>query len=313
MRSRAFPPLQRSISTVVLGTFPMAGMPAPDASRILGQWLDLGGTVLDTAMAYGDGEAERVVGRFLASSGHRGDVVILTKGCHPLADGRARVTPAAIHDDLSASLRRLGTDHIDIYMLHRDDVSVSVEPLIEALEQESRAGRVLSYGASNWTSARIVEADAVAARIGTAGFTSSSSQLSLASQRVPTCDGCLSARDDGDLAWYARSGMPLFAWAALAGGFFRDVPQPDPDVERIFGTPENRERSKRAGRLADDLGRTRSQVALAWVLHQPFPAFPVVASGRTEHLRELAAASDISLSQRQVAWLDLAVESPDAA
>ena len=101
MQSRPFPPLQRPISRIALGTFPMAQGPTSDAFRILGEWLALGGNVLDTAMAYGDGEAERVVGRFLESSRRRSDIVILTKGCHPLADGRPRVTPQAIHDDLS--------------------------------------------------------------------------------------------------------------------------------------------------------------------------------------------------------------------
>ena len=313
MQSRPFPPLQRPISRIALGTFPMAQGPTSEAFRFLGEWLALGGNVLDTAMAYGDGEAERVVGRFLESSRRRSDTVILTKGCHPLADGRPRVTPQAIHDDLSASLRRLRTDHVDIYMLHRDDASVGVEPLVEALDEELKAGRVLSFGASNWTLERLAEANDFAARSGLAGFTSSSVQLSLAVQEVPMCDGCTSAHGPADLAFYARSTLPLFAWAALAGGFFRDGPQPDPDVERIYASPANHERSERAQRLAESLGLTRSQVALAWVLNQGFPTFPVVATQRTAHLRQLAAAADIVLSERQVAWLDLAVQTPDGA
>jgi 1-deoxyxylulose-5-phosphate synthase len=310
MDAGLFPPLQRSLSRVVLGTFPMAEAPASDSLRLLAAWLDLGGNVLDTAQAYGDGEAERVTGRFL-TSGRRSDMVILTKGCHPLADGNPRVTPQAIHDDLAGSLRRLGTDHVDIYMLHRDDPSVAVEPLIEALDEELRAGRLLSFGASNWTPARIAQANAFAIREGLAGFTSSSSQLSLAVQQEPMCEGCLSAREPADLAWYGDTGMPLFAWAALAGGWFREGPQPDPDVVRIYGSAENAERSERARRLGEALGLTRSQVALAWVLRQPFPTFPVVATRQLEHLHELAAAADVRLTPSQVAWLDLTAETPD--
>jgi 1-deoxyxylulose-5-phosphate synthase len=310
MDARPFPPLQRPLSSVALGTFPMAEAPASDSLRILAAWLDLGGNVLDTAQAYGDGEAERVVGRFLARA-HRSDIVILTKGCHPLADGRPRVTPRAIHDDLTGSLRRLDTDHVDIFMLHRDDPSVAVEPLIKALDEELRAGRLLSFGASNWTPARIAEANAFAAREGLAGFTSSSSQLSLAVQQEPMCEGCLAARAPADLAWYGDSGLPLFAWAALAGGWFREGPQPDPDVVRTYGSAENAERSERARRLGQRLGLTRSQVALAWVLQQPFPTFPVVASRRVEHLHELAAAADVRLTPSQAAWLDLAADTPE--
>jgi aryl-alcohol dehydrogenase-like predicted oxidoreductase len=286
------------------------GRPA-DAFRILAAWLASGGNVLDTAKAYGDGEAERVVGDFLASTRRRHEVVILTKGCHPLADGGPRVTPQAISTDLSESLERLRTDHVDILMLHRDDPTVEVGPLIEALNRELRAGRILSFGASNWTTQRLEEAAAFAAQNGLVGFTSSSNQLSLAVQEVPMCDGCLSVHDADDLDYHARTGMPLFAWAALAGGFFRDGPQPDPDVGRLYGSPANHERSRRAERLARTLGLTRSQVALAWVVNQPFPTFPVVATQRSEHIGEIAAAADVVLTRERLAWLDLAADAPE--
>jgi aryl-alcohol dehydrogenase-like predicted oxidoreductase len=284
-----------------------------DAFSVLGEWLALGGNVLDTAQAYGDGEAERVVGRFVGSTQRRSEVVILTKGCHPIGDDGPRVTPRAIHDDLSQSLARLRTDYVDIFMLHRDDTSISVEPIIEALNHELTVGRVRSFGASNWTPSRLDEANLFAIRSGLIGFTSSSCQLSLAVQEVPMCDGCVSAHSLADLTFYSRTMIPLFAWAGLAGGFFRDGPQPDPDVERIYDSPENRERSSRALQLAETLGLTRSQVALAWVLNQDFPTFPVVATQRSEHLRELDAASDVVLSRQQLAWLDLSAHTPDRA
>ena len=279
------------------------------AFALLDEWLGRGGNVLDTAQAYGDGDSERLIGEYVEAVGCRPDVAIITKGCHPIGDDTPRVTPGAIHDDLTGSLARLRTDYVDVYMLHRDDPSVSVAPLIEALNEELEAGRVRSFGASNWTRQRLEEANAFAAASGMAGFSSSSCQLSLAVQQEPLCQGCLAARDPADMEFHRRTMLPLIAWAALAGGFFREGPQPDPDVERVYATPDNRERSSRATQLARAMGLTCSQVALAWVLSQDFPAFAVVGTQRVEHLRELAVAADVVLSPRQVAWLDLRAET----
>jgi aryl-alcohol dehydrogenase-like predicted oxidoreductase len=311
MQQALFPPLGRPISRVVLGTFWMAPALEAETFASLDAWLSLGGNVVDTAQAYGDGDAERALGRYLESTGRRRDLVILTKGCHPIGDDRPRVTPEAIHADLSGSLDRLRCDVVDIYMLHRDDPSVEVGPIVEALNEELARRRILSFGASNWLPARIEEADDFAARHGLSGFTSSSSQLSLAVQQVPMCDGCLSAHADADLDAYARSGLSLFAWAALAQGFFSDGLKDDPDVERIYGSAANRERSRRAQELGERLGLTRSQVALAWVLRQRFPTYAVVATRRLQHLDALAAASEVVLDERQVAWLDLVTDTLD--
>jgi aryl-alcohol dehydrogenase-like predicted oxidoreductase len=306
-----FAPLGRPLAQVVLGTFSMSPALEDECLESLEEWLRLGGNVVDSAQVYGDGDSERLLGRFIESTGRRGELVVLTKGCHPIADGRPRVTPEAIHDDLSGSLERLRTDHVDIYMLHRDDLSVEVAALIEALNDEMSTGRILSFGASNWQPSRIAEANDLAARHGLVGFTSSSSQLSLAAQEEPMCEGCLSAHSTADLDFYARSEIPLFAWAALAQGYFRDGPQTDPDVERIYESAANRERSRRALELGEQLGLTRSQVALAWVLSQRAPTYAVVATQRLDHLRAVAAASDIVLDERQVAWLDLVIDALD--
>jgi aryl-alcohol dehydrogenase-like predicted oxidoreductase len=285
----------------------------PGAFGLLDEWLRLGGNVIDTAQAYGDGEAELVIGEYVDATGRRADLAIITKGCHPVGDGGPRVTPGAIHDDLSASLARLRTDHVEVYMLHRDDPAAAVEPIVEALNEELEAGRVRSFGASNWTRRRLEEANAWAARNRMVGFSSSSCQLSLAVQEEPMCVGCLSAHDPADLEFHRRTMLPLVAWAALAGGFFREEPQTDPDVERIYASAENRERSRRAAELSTAMGLSRSQVALAWVLNQDFPVFAVVATQRAEHLRELAAAADVVLDAGFVAWLDLQAERPSAA
>jgi 1-deoxyxylulose-5-phosphate synthase len=300
-----FAPLGRPLSRVVLGTSEMSLERQDDAFTVLEEWMELGGNVLDTAAIYGDGEAELVVGRFLEAGRRRTEVAIITKCCHPLGDGAPRVTPSAIHEDLAQSLSRLRTDSIDILMLHRDDVSVGVGPIIEALNGELEAGRIRSAGASNWTTRRLQEAAEFANGHGMAGFLSSSCQLSLAVQREPLASGCVSVHTPEDLAFHRRTMLPLFAWAALAGGYFRDGGSGDPDAERVYASAENRERWSRAAQLSKARGVSVPQVALAWVLNQGFPAFAVFSSKRVEHLRQTAQAAAIVLSDREVAWLDL--------
>jgi aryl-alcohol dehydrogenase-like predicted oxidoreductase len=311
MNRTFFAPLGRPLARVVLGTFAMSSERLDDAFTLLEEWTSLGGNVLDTAPVYGDGEAERVVGRFLEDTRRRSEVVIITKCCHPNGDGTPRVTPSAIHEDLEQSLSRLRTDSIDILMLHRDDASVGVGPIIEALNGELEAGRIRSAGASNWTTRRLQEANELAERHGMAGFSSSSCQLSLAVQKEPMASGCVSVHDPDDLAFHRRSMLPLFAWAALAGGYFRDGGAGDPDTERVYASAENRERWSRAAQLSEARGVSVPEVALAWVLNQGFPTFAVFASKRVEHLRQIAQAASIVLNAQEVAWLDLEAGASD--
>ena len=128
--------------------------------ELIDAYLAVGGNCIDTAHIYGFGESEKALGRWLEQSGRRDDILLITKGCHPHVDeagqfGPPRVTPEAIHSDLSESLERLGTDHVDLYLLHRDDETVPPGPLLEALNEENASGRIRAFGASNWTVKRI--------------------------------------------------------------------------------------------------------------------------------------------------------------
>jgi aryl-alcohol dehydrogenase-like predicted oxidoreductase len=283
------------VSRLVLGTL----LVDPE---VLDEWVRLGGNAIDTARVYGDGAAERELGAWLASRPDvRDDLVLISKGAHPNGD-RRRVTPADIAFDLAASLDALGRP-IDVYMLHRDDPDLPVGPIMEALDEHVRAGRVRALGASNWTCERIDEANAYAADHGLAGFICSSPHLSLAVQNEEHWDDTRSARDPEIFAWHERSGMPLFAWSAQARGFFAG--HVSESVDRVYDNADNRERRRRASELADRLGCTANQVALAWVLQQPFPVYAVVGARTVAQLREAVGAVEISLSDDEERWLDL--------
>jgi aryl-alcohol dehydrogenase-like predicted oxidoreductase len=288
-------PLDRPVSRLVLGTLLVD--PA-----VLDEWVRLGGNAIDTARVYGDGAAERDLGAWLASRPDvRDDLVLISKGAHP--DGaRRRVTREDIEDDLHASLAALGRP-IDVYMLHRDDPSLPVGPIVECLNEHLRAGRVRALGASNWSCARIDEANAYAADHGLEGFCCSSPHLSLATQNEEHWDDTRSARDPTIFAWHERGGLPVFAWSAQSRGFFAG--HESESVDRVYDSADNRERRRRAGELAARLGCTANQVALAWVLRQPFPVYAVIGARTVAQLRETVGALEIELSDDEARWLDL--------
>ena len=305
MRYRRFEPLDRNLSVLVLGTaFLTEDDPGP-AFELLDAWLETGGNAVDTAREYGHphwGKSERVIGRWLAERGVRERVIVVTKGAHH-TEGRRRVTPADVTLDLMQSLEALGVEAVDVYLLHRDDPSRPVGPIVEALNDHLRAGRVRSIGASNWTPARLAEANRYAAEHGLEGFCCSSPNLSLAVQSEPPWRDCVSAHDPESLAFYERTQMPIFSWSAQAGGFF--AARLDPDVERVYGSNANRQRLRRAGELGRRGGWTANQVALAWVVNQPFPTFAIIGPATPAELGESVAALDVHLTPADVRWLDL--------
>jgi aryl-alcohol dehydrogenase-like predicted oxidoreductase len=287
--------LDRPVSRLVLGSLLVD--PA-----VLDAWVRLGGNIIDTARVYADGESERALGAWLASRPDvRDELILLTKGAHP--DGeRRRVTPADIVADLDASLAALGRP-IDLYLLHRDDPDVPVGTIVECLNEHVAAGRIRAFGVSNWTCPRIDEANAYAAAHGLAGVRCSSPHLSLATQNEEHWPGTLSANDPAIHAWHERTQMPLFAWSAQARGFFAG--HASESVERVYDNADNRERRRRAQVVGDRVGATPSQVALAWVLAQPFPVYAVVGARTVAQLEEAMGALAVSLTDEDLRWLDL--------
>lgn len=304
MRSAPLEPLGREVGGLVLGTAKWTHRRRARAQELTDAFLELGGSVFDTGRAYG--ESESVVAACLGE--RRADAVLATKAAHHdrASEGTGalarRVTPEAIAADLEESLATLGTERVEILMLHRDDPSKPVGPILEALEEQRRAGRIGSYGASNWSIARLDEAAAYARGHGLAGFTTSSVHLSLAEWTEPPWPECLGARDRASLAWYERTRLPLFAWSPAAAGLFAG--EADSDVARVFDTPANAERRRRAAEVGARLGATGTQVALAWLLHRPFPVFPIVGPRSVAELRESADALELELTPDDLAFLD---------
>ncbi|HWM10336.1 MAG TPA: aldo/keto reductase [Solirubrobacteraceae bacterium] len=285
-----FAPLGRDLSPLVLGTMVLTTADPDAGAAVLDEYVRLGGNVIDTARVYGDGDSEHALGAWLERRADvRDRLVVITKGAHHV-DGRKRVTPADIDHDLRASIEAL-RGPVDLYLLHRDDPSAPVGPVVEHLNAQREAGLMRAFGTSNWTTARIDEANAYAAANGLEGFCVSSQHLSLAAQNEEHWEDTRSANDPAIHEWHTRTQTPLLAWSSLARGYFAG--RDDGDVGRVYDSEESRERRRRASEVGDRLGRTADQVALAWVLHQPFPVYAAVGVRTVEQLRDRFGALEI--------------------
>ncbi len=311
MKRPVLPRVERPVSRIVLG---QSASPE-DLPALYDRFVELGGNAFETARWY---PTEPALGRWLAGRADRAELFVITKGCHPaIQDGPPRVHPEAIRTDLTESLERLGLDRVDLFLLHRDDEAVPVGEIMTALAEHRAAGRIGAAGGSNWTTARLAEANAWAVAHGLPPFDVASPNLALAHATRPPWDGCVVAGDPASLAWYTASQLPLLAWSALARAYFvegsagtaqatafgADARAVDVAATAAFDSPGNRGRRERARSLGRELGLTANQVALAWVLNQPFPTRAVIGVRTLPELDEAAAAADVRLAREQVRWL----------
>jgi aryl-alcohol dehydrogenase-like predicted oxidoreductase len=273
---------------LVFGTLDLPD--AAVAARLLDRYVDAGGRALDVANVYQDGDASRTVGRWLA--GRAAAPVLYAKGCHP-----PHCRPDLVAAEVEEARTLLGVDAIDVFILHRDDLSHPVSAWAEALLAEVDAGRIGGFGVSNWTIARTRELRSHLDGIGADHLRAFSNHFSLARMVSPPWPGCLALAPD-ELRVVGDLGVSMLAWSSLATGYFagRDTPHWD--------DPENRARRDRAAALAERFGTSAPAIALAYVLHQPDHVLPVVGTRSEAHLDEALGAGAIRLSPDELAWLE---------
>jgi aryl-alcohol dehydrogenase-like predicted oxidoreductase len=272
-----------------------------------------GGTCFDTAHCYsfwlpgGAGSAERSLGACIRRHADRRNVTIITKGGHPAVPPDyprpdAYLGPERIAQDIAESLENLGTDTIDVFLLHRDDPRVPVGEIIDMLDVHVAAGRLRAYGASNWSVERLEAANAYTRAHGRSGMVISEPQFSLGCYNAPRPKGDPAMRylDDGDLAWHTRSGLPVLCYGPTAHGYFASGGKLG---RKAYENATSRGRLVRAQQLAAELGTTPNQIALAYVCAQPFTAIPILGTANTAHLADALAAADVVLTPAQVRWL----------
>ncbi|MFE2047376.1 aldo/keto reductase [Streptomyces sp. NPDC059459] len=277
---------------------------------VLDAYTAAGGNFVDTADSYSawadgnsGGESETIVGKWLASRGNRGDVVLATKvSQHPEYPGLSAANIKAAAD---ASLRRLGTDHIDLYYTHFDKPEVPVEEIVGALDELVRAGKVRHIAASNISAERLAASLEFSDREGLARYVALQPHYNLVSR--DTYEGGLR-----DLA--ERAGLAAVPYYSLASGFLTGKYRAGTAVDspRAGGAAKHleTERGRRVLAALDEIAEAHdapvATVALAWLAAQPTVAAPIASARTVEQLPALVGVAQLSLTPDEVARLERA-------
>lgn len=272
-------------------------------------WMEAGGNAFDTGFVHGGGLHEKLLGEWIAARGVAQDVVVIAKGAHT-----PYCTPRAIGAQLDISLERLGLTFVPIYILHRDNPAVPVGEFVEVLNALKRAGKIGIFGGSNWTPARMAEANDYAARHGLEPFRILNNNLSLAVMEMPVWAGCVNSNTPETLAFLRKGGVVHLSWSSQARGYFlpealRNRLLADTAPETCFGSPANAERRRRAEALAAEKGVSALNIATAWVLGQGFPSLALIGPRSPGEIVATLPGAVLTLSPAELAWLNLETEA----
>ncbi len=312
------PGVDKPVSRIVQGTTMInEGGDEKEMFALLDAAFENGCNAFDTAHIYGGGGNERMVGNWIRSRGIREEVVIIAKGAHHSRD-RRRVTPWDISADLHDSLARFQVDYIDLYILHRDDPTFPVSPIIDCLNDHEDYGRISAFGGSNWSHIRLQEAARYADLTDQTPFAASSPNFSLAEQHEEPWPGCVSISGTKGAAgreWYRQTQFPVFAWSTLASGFWSDRYSRDNYqtldipaaglVRQCYCREDNFQRLDRVREMAKEKGLTVPQLATAYVFSQPLNVFGLIASANRAEFEANLEALSLELTAEECSWLDL--------
>lgn len=301
----------RTVGRSELRVFPLAmsgnvfGWTADAATseRILDAFVEQGGNLVDTADSYAAGRSEIIIGNWLRSRGRRDDIVLATKvGKNPDVPG---LSARAIEAAVTASLRRLRTDRIDLLFLHIDDPAVEFDETLLAVDELIRAGKVRYFGGSDHTGDRLIEARIASAQLGVAPMVAVQNHYNLVFRREYE-EGL--ARVASDLV------LGVFPRYALASGFLTGKYRSRSDLGENERRGHVARFANRAGfrvlqaldGVAAEHDASLATIALAWLLSKPNVVAPVVSASGAEQVFDLIAAADVVLTRSQIGTLDRA-------
>tara|TARA_X000001036_G_C20671990_1_gene802811 strand:+ start:636 stop:2633 length:1998 start_codon:yes stop_codon:yes gene_type:complete len=302
------PGINKDLSRVVFGCDNQSD--SNHAFAMFDHFFSQGGNVFDTAYIYNEGKSDLYLGSWIDARGLREEVVVLGKGAHT-----PDCTPDKIRPQLDETLSRMSTSYLDIYCLHRDNEDLPVEGFIDTLNELKDEGLVSVFGASNWSLKRFKEANDYALSTGKEPFTVLSNNFSLAHMNNPVWPGCFSCSEDDYLKYLTDNQISIFPWSSQARGFFLDTQEftglahvADPNREeqdRVWGSADNLERRKRCFDLAAEKDVDPIQMALAFVLNQDFPSFPLIGPRNFFETESSLQATQIEVSSKEISWLNL--------
>ena len=282
--------------------------PEDESSRMIIRALDGGINLIDTSDSYGAGEAERVIGRVLAESGRRDQVVIATKVHYPTGPGPNDRGNSRLHimRACEQSLRRLQTDRIDLYQLHRPDFEVPMEETLGALTDLVRQGKVCYVGRSTAPAWKVLEGVLLAELKGLVPFVTEQPPYNLLDRRV-----------ENELVPMAlKYGLGLLPWSplamgVLAGRYADDNIRPEGSRASLRGgiyaervSQQAVEAGNKFVRLARDAGIDAARLAIAWVMHQPAVVAPLIGPKSVEQLEHLLPVMEMTISPEITSAID---------
>ncbi|MGV3552418.1 aldo/keto reductase [Rhizobium sp.] len=312
-----------AVSEICLGTMTFGGntgiwsaigdLDQKAADEIVARALDSGVNFIDTADVYGEGRSEEITGQAMKNSGRsRSEVVLATKVYGTMGPGRndVGVSRGHIMDGVKASLKRLGTDYIDLYQVHGTDPITPIEETVRAMEDLVRQGHIRYWGISNWQAWRLAKALGVADKLDAAKPVTLQAYYTIAGRDLE--------REIVPLLESEKLG--LMVWSPLAGGFLsgkytRDGGGPNSARRVSFDFPPlNKDRAYDCidvmREIADARGVSVARIALAYVLNKRFVMSVIIGAKNTEQLDDNLAATEIELTAEEMAKLDAASALP---
>lgn len=283
-----------------------------DSFRILDAAFDAGLTFIDTADIYSTwvpgnkgGESETIIGKWFAQSGKRNQVILATKVGMDMGGGKKGLSTKYMEQAVEDSLRRLQTDRIDLYQSHEDDSTVPLEETLGAFDAMIKKGKVRFIGASNYSGPRLREAMETSKRTGLAKYQTLQPHYNMM-DRAPY---------ETDLApVVAEYQLGVIPYFSLASGFLTGKYRGAADLNKSpRGGGMGKYLNDRGHRVLDALdevaketGSTPASVALAWLLAQPNVTAPISSATKTEHIKDLVAATELQLSPEAIQKLTTA-------
>ncbi len=298
-----------SVSPVALGAASFgSGLDEEQSFSVLDAYVSGGGNFIDTANAYGlwgknhRNESEIVLSKWLKQRKH--DVLIATKGGHRLPGTdhyEMRLSRSDIESDIDMSLATLGTRHIDLYYLHRDDTRREIGEIIETMESFVRMGKIRYYGASNYSAERLSAAEAYAAEHGYRGFSAVSNQYSAATVNRgvgmnTNPDPTLVITGEDEWKYHTESQMPLVAFEGTARGYFSklasgaELPQ---NVARAYDNEESRRTLREIVRFAEENNCSVQTGAIVFCAKAPFQLIPITSAKNVAQCADIVRAIEL--------------------
>ena len=314
MQTTPLPKTDLIPSSICFGTSKLGvNITEREAIALLDAFVERGGNFIDTARMYSNrypGEknrSERILGDWMRERKNRDHLVLATKGGHPDdITGLHRLSPAQLEEEVNGSLKTLRTDWIDLYWLHRDDPNRPAGSILEVLHAFQKAGKIRYYACSNWSVARIQEADRYSQERGYSGFVASQIRWNLGIfHKKPSGDRGVLSFDRKFLDLHRETRLPAIPFSSQAKGYFTKLSRdPEAMARNPYHTPGNLAIYAYLNELAESSGLSLNQLVLAYLWSQPFPVIPIFGSRNREQLEDTLGAVGHHLPEDALDTLD---------